>query len=171
MKFGRLVDGKWLDVQTGASKAVIESMFVASLISAWDNAGEGFSECPADAEHGDTDNGDGTVTKPPPLPSKPVVFNGADWREYAYRKLGEVALPAGTPAQQDMAGLVRYGGILKAARASTDDGVIAALDQYDDATNFRKEKVLVFLGLLNSTDPKIVTDAEFADIMTYWPNA
>lgn len=104
----------------------------------------------------------------PDPPKQPVVFDGADWREYAYGVLGTIAMPQGTVEQKMSAGMVRYGAILKAARASTDNGVIAALDQYDDATNFRKDKVMIFLSFLNNNG-KIVTDAEIAGIAVNWP--
>jgi hypothetical protein len=99
----------------------------------------------------------------------PVVFDGADWREYAYRELGKIAVPAGTEAEQELAGLARYGAILKDGRASTEPTVIAAFDQYDRATAFRKDKVTLFLGVLNSGTPKIVEDNELAAIIGNWP--
>lgn len=101
-------------------------------------------------------------------PRAPRVFDSADWKEYAYKKLGEIAAPSGNADQKMIAGMRRYGKILKDARASTDDGTIAALDQYDDATNFRKDKVSIFLTFLND-DGKIVADAELLAIVSDWP--
>jgi hypothetical protein len=103
-------------------------------------------------------------------PAAPLVFDSADWKGYAYTVLGTIALPAGTSDERLAAGMRRYGAILKAARASTDDGTIAALDQYDDATNFRKDKVSVFLSFLNA-DGQIVTGTELAAIVGGWPEA
>lgn len=91
----------------------------------------------------------------------PLVLDGADWREYAYGVLG-----SGNAAT----GLARYGAILKGARASTDDSVVAALDQYANATNFRKEKVAIFLQVLVA-DGEIVTPTEYAAILASWPEA
>lgn len=107
-------------------------------------------------------------TEPSQVEPVPVTFDSADWKEYAYSVLGAIAVPAGNEIEQLAAGMRRYGAILKAARASTDEGTIAALDQYDDATNYRKDKVEIFLGFLNA-DNEIVTDAEFAGIVANWP--
>lgn len=96
------------------------------------------------------------------------VLDTSDWREYAYGILGDIALPNGTDDEKMMAGIRRYGAIIKAARASDDDGTVAALDQYDDAGAYRKDKVSIFLGILNA-DSNIVTDAELAAIIENWP--
>jgi hypothetical protein len=114
---------------------------------------------------------DGTVVETPSKapPAQPVVFDSADWKGYAYRVLGTLALPNGTNDEKDLAGLTRYGGIIKAARASDADAVVGALDQYDDATNFRKDKVTVFLGVLVTAG--IVTAEEYAAILASWPEA
>jgi hypothetical protein len=69
-----------------------------------------------------------------------------------------------------LAGITRYGEILLAGRASVNPATVAAFEQYNRATNFRKDKVQVFLGILNR-DSKIVTNAEFAAIIAAWPNA
>jgi len=106
----------------------------------------------------------------PDPPVAPLVFDSADWKGYAYSVLGAIALPLGTTDEKLAAGMRRYGAILKAARASTDDGTIAALDQYDDATNFRKDKVSIFLMFLNA-DGQIVTNTELAAIIGGWPEA
>lgn len=122
-----------------------------------------------DAVPGTIANGDGTFSNPTNTKQTPVVFDSADWKGYAYGVLGAIAAPAGNELEQLAAGMRRYGAILKVARASTDEGTIAALDQYDDATNYRKDKVVIFLGFLNA-DNKIVTDAEFEAIVGSWPN-
>lgn len=109
-------------------------------------------------------------TEPFVATPQPKDLSSADWQEYAYTVLGAVALPSGTAAEQQAAGFARYGAILIAARALTSNaGVVAALEQYDRASSFRKDKVTVFLGVLNGTDPKVVTDAEFAAIIGNWP--
>ena len=104
---------------------------------------------------------------PDALPPVAVVLDGAEWREYAYRQLGAILAPAGDDAQKDAAGLTRYGGILKDGRASTDDTVIAAFDQYDDASRFRQDKVTIFLSVLLIAG--ILTQAEFDAIINNWP--
>jgi hypothetical protein len=99
----------------------------------------------------------------------PMVLPSADWKEYAYGVLGALIVPAGTDQQKLMAGLARYGAIIKGARASTSDGVVGALDQYDDASNFRKDKVELFLGVLVTAG--IVTGDEYDAISNSWPTA
>jgi len=113
---------------------------------------------------------DGTVTeRAVEVPdAQPVTFDSADWKGYAYAVLGTIALPLGSTDEKLEAGMRRYGAILKAVRASTDDGTIAALDQYDDATNFRKDKVSISLTFLNA-DGEIVTTAELQAIIGGWP--
>lgn len=98
----------------------------------------------------------------------PAVLDSADWKEYAYGVLGAIAAPAGTDDEKLAAGLARYGRIIKDARASESDAVYGALDQYDDATNFHKEKVAIFLGVLVTDE--VVTPTEFAAIIANWPN-
>ena len=134
--------------------------------------GGGFIDVPGDAQNGAKDNGDGTYTNPTPTAPAlaPKVFDTASWKEYAYGVLGTIAAPLGTDDEKLTAGLRRYGAILKAARASIDDGTVAALDQYDDADNYRKDRVALFLKVLND-DNKIVTDTEFAAIIGSWPEA
>lgn len=115
---------------------------------------------------------DGSKTWPYTAPTSATVytvFDGASWREYAYGVLGAIAAPSGTDAEKAAAGFARYGQIIKDGRASTEPTVFGALDQYDDASRFRKDKVTIFLGVLNGTDPKIVTDAELAAIIGNWP--
>lgn len=107
----------------------------------------------------------------PAAVTSPVVFDGADWREYCYAQLGAIVAPSCTNAEKEAAGLARYGEILKNVRASKVPAVIGAFDQYDNSPAFRKDRVTVFLGVLNSTDPKIVTDAELAAIVGNWTNA
>lgn len=101
--------------------------------------------------------------------TRPVVFDSADWKAYAYGVLGTIAEPNGTTEEKLLAGMDRYGEILKGARASTTNRVIAALDQYEGATNFRKDKVEIFLGAL--TADGIVTPTEFGAILDNWPTA
>lgn len=124
---------------------------------------------PDGTQHGALDNGDGTFTNPESHASvEPIIFDSADWKAYAYGVLGAIAAPEGTDQEKLLAGMARYGAILKAARASTDNMVIAALDQYDTEKYFRKDKVLRFLGVLN-VNGDIVTDAELAAFNVQWP--
>jgi hypothetical protein len=114
--------------------------------------------------------GEKVVIQHPASPAIPVTYDSADWQEFAYGVLGTVALPAGTTEQKMLAGITRYGEILLAGRASVNPATVAAFEQYNRATNFRKDKVQVFLGILNR-DSKIVTNAEFAAIIAARPNA
>ncbi len=97
-----------------------------------------------------------------------VTFDSSDWKAYAYGVLGHIAAPEGSDQEKLVAGMRRYGAILKAARASADDGTIAALDQYDTERTFRKDQVEIFLTFLNE-DGEIVTDAELVAIVGGWP--
>lgn len=108
--------------------------------------------------------------------SAPVVFDSADWQEYAYGVLGTLAVPQGTTEQKMLAGIARYGEIITKGRASAAAAsdaagyaTAAAIDQYDCAKNFRKDKVAIFLGILNA-DNKIVKDTELAAVVGSWPN-
>jgi len=104
----------------------------------------------------------------PDPPSTPRVLDEAAWRDHAYAVLGALAQPNGVLEHNLLAGLTRYGAILKAARASDDDGVVGALDQYGALDkNFRKEKLALFLQVLASAG--IVTPLEYAAIMSTWP--
>lgn len=118
-------------------------------------------------------NADGTINEEksrpaPSSPSTPTIFDSADWKRYAYGVLGAIAAPDGTDQEKLLAGMSRYGAILKAARASTDNMVIAAVDQYDSESRFRKDQVIIFLKALND-DNEIVTGAEYTAIITGWP--
>jgi len=166
MKYARKdASGRWIDVH------IVPSDLFSDLADLERKTGvTGFLEVDDGVENGATDDGNGGYTNPTPIttPKQDIVFDSADWKEYAYGILGTIAAPTGTIDEKLQAGLRRYGKILKDARASTDDGTIAALDQYGDASNFRKDKVAVFLGILNA-DGKIVTDLELGAIITYWP--
>jgi len=112
--------------------------------------------------------GEKIVIQHPAPPVVPTIFDSADWQEYAYGVLGTLALPNGTTDQKMLAGITRYGEILIDGRASVNPATVAAFEQYNRATNFRKDKVQVFLGILNA-DNLIVSNAEFAAIIASWP--
>lgn len=129
------------------------------------------------AANGDIVNVDGSITKPdlPPQDVRYKTLDAAEWRDFAYVVLGNlqpVDIPDDATDEEAaqlvlLAGLRRYGAILKAARASDDEGVIAALDQYDIAENFQKDRVLLFLGALE--DAQIVEALETIAIASNWP--
>lgn len=164
----RIVDGYAVDV------CVTPPALSERFASAW-LAQQTFYNAPDGTNNGrpGTVNPDGSVTwganpSSPPAPAPvPRVLNGADWKDYAYGVLGALVAPAGTDQEKALAGLRRYGAILKAARASVDDGVVGALDQYDDAVNFRKDKVEMFLAVLMGAG--IVTLTEYNAIADNWP--
>lgn len=161
MKFARLVNGQFCDPTVADSLVELDTRYAPTYVTRLKNAGEWFAEI-TDQQY---------INLFTVLATTPKTFDGADWREYAYLILGTVALPAGTTDEKIAAGLARYGAILNAGRAAvpTDGLVAGAFDQYDRATNFRKDKVTIFLGVLNQTNPKIVEDNEFAAIIASWP--
>lgn len=103
-----------------------------------------------------------------PASAVDVVFEDDAWEDYAYAKLGAIALPDGTTEQQYNAGMVRYGAILIAGRTSTEPAVAAAFNRYNRAKTFRKGEATKFLSLLKSVNPKIVEDNEFTAIIGDW---
>lgn len=158
----------WAQIIGGKAVNVVTADPVLCFPAEWLAGQPPFIQVPDGTQNYAADNGDGTFTSPPDAPTSPLVLDSADWKGYAYTVLGSIALPLGTTDEKLAAGMRRYGAILKAARASTDDGTIAALDQYDDATNFRKDKVSIFLSFLNA-DGEIVTTTEFQSIIGGWP--
>lgn len=143
------------------AEAFLEKMFPGK---------SGWQAVPDNAVNGTIDHGDGNFETPEITQrSSPVIFDSADWNEFAYAVLGEIALPESDDDDKKLlAGMDRYGAILQAARASTDNLVVAAVDQYDTEKYFRKDKVLRFLGVLN-VNGDIVTDAELAAFNVQWP--
>ncbi len=160
-------------IETGAALDPIErdtadayrALYAPAVVALWTVA-----EVPAGTKHGAKANGDGTYTNPAETnPTSPVVFDKADFKEYAYKVLGELALPNGTADQKVSAGLTRFGEIIMAADASTNPSVFAAFDQYKDAKTYRKEKVALFLAVLVTAT--IVTQNEYNAIINGWPEA
>jgi len=106
---------------------------------------------------------------PAPLPEPaPVVFNSADWQEYAYGVLGTLAVPNGSFQEKLESGLERYGEIILAARNSVAPKTVASYEQYRRAENFRLDKVTLFLQVLVA-DGQIVTPTEYTAIIASWP--
>lgn len=161
--FAHIETGAALDPIERESADAYRALFAQSVTQSWTVA-----EVPDGTQHGAMPNGDGTYTNPAnPQPQADVVFDKADFKEYAYGVLGTIALPNGTAQQKLEAGLARFGAIIMAADASTDASVFAAYDQYKDANSYRKEKVSVFLGILVTAT--IVTNTEYAAIISNWP--
>ena len=172
MKYGIIVNGR-----------VTEATEIPDPLPAWANDTQSFLDkvfpnladaawiqIPDDVVSGATDDGDGSYTNPveSTQPTQPVTFDSADFQEYAYGILGTLAVPNGTTDQKMIAGITRYGEILLAGRASVNPATVAAFEQYNRAVSFKKEKVQIFLGILNA-DSEIVTDDELEAIIGYWP--
>lgn len=108
---------------------------------------------------------DGTVVVTP----VPRVLDAADFSELCYAALGALALPDGSAEDQALAGIARFGAILKAVRADTSDSVVAANDRYESskaANRFAKDKVAQFFGLIAAH----ITAPETAAILASWPS-
>lgn len=171
MKFGRLDGGKWLDVAEAASVEEIQKRFAPALVAQWNAAGVGFSQCPANAEHGDIGNGDGTVTKPPIAtpPARAAVLSATSFMDVAIAGLLSLG---GTQAQA----VARFQEIVEAARDFNDpnDVVLSrqvryAHNRYSKADTFNK--AVVSQLLLIFTDALICTTQERTAILAVWPNA
>ena len=105
-----------------------------------------------------TDNGDGTYTNPQ-IPTLPVIYKTLSKTEFAdhcYAQLGG-----------GITGIDRFGAILKAAAASTNDGVYAALDRYKSANTIEKANASTFIALLQSDG--ILTQQEANNVVNNWP--
>lgn len=111
---------------------------------------------------------------PPAIPAPvaiPAVMTKANFQLYAYATLGAVAAPGGTPAQKNLAGIVRFGAVLLAMKASSDPGTAAALDGYNNNDAFNLTYVTSFLGLIGpAPGSAIVTSTEATAFITNWPN-
>ena len=105
-----------------------------------------------------TDNGDGTYTNPP-IPTPLVIYktlSKTEFADYCYKQLGD-----------GITGIDRFGAILKAASASTNDGVYAALDRYKSANTIEKANASIFIALLQSDG--ILTQQEANNVINNWP--
>lgn len=100
--------------------------------------------------------------------TKPKDYSPAEFKEFCYGVLGALAVPEGNSEQKILAGVRAFGAIRRAGLASEDDAIFQAMDEYNKAGAFEKEKTLRFLAILNSTTPKIVSDAQLEAIAGSW---
>lgn len=118
-----------------------------------------------DCVPGATYNGPGDSTNPP-MPAPPVV--PATLSKTAFMDLCETAFGGGTT------GRARFGKIIKACAASTDDEVRFVYERYQGALTFDKTKVFGFFTLLINkgvglVDPAVSTTERTA-VNNGWPN-
>jgi hypothetical protein len=153
--YGKIANKKTFDVFTTPDPlppwASDDATFVARLRP-------GSILLPEGTENSATDNGDGTYTNTPrPIPH--VIYKTLSKTEFAdhcYAQLGG-----------GITGIDRFGAILKAASASTNDGVYAALDRYKSANTIQKDNAAIFIALLQSDG--ILTQQEANNVINKWP--
>jgi len=94
---------------------------------------------------------------PPPAPStNAAILSKTQYMDHCFAQFGG-----------ETTGRLRYGAIMKAARASTNDGVVVSLEYYKGATSVEKDSATVFLALLVSA--AICTQQEADAVINNWP--
>ena len=94
------------------------------------------------------------ITADPPIVAK--VLSKTEFADHCYAQLGG-----------GITGIDRFGAILKAAAASTNNGVYAALDRYKSANTIQKDNTSTFIALLQSDG--ILTQQEADNVINNWP--
>lgn len=94
---------------------------------------------------------------PAPAPStNPCTLSKTEYQDHCFTQLGGGAT-----------GLSRFGAIMKASRASTNDGVVACMERYDAAGSVEKADAQTFIALLVTA--LICTQQEFDNVINNWP--
>lgn len=98
-----------------------------------------------------------TIIHPDP-PTYPKVLTKTEFQKHCHAQLGGGSV-----------GLQRYGEILKNARSSTIDVVVAVMEYYDDATSTEKPEaanmIAIFVGV------GLATQTEADAVINNWPVA
>jgi len=156
--YGKIVGSKTIDVFNTRDAYGNLPEWAATDQEFVDNLRPGSILLPDGTLDNATDNGDGTYTNPP-IPAQIVIYktlSKIEFSDYCYAQLGD-----------GIAGVDRFGAILKAAAASTDDGVYACLDRYESSNTIEKYNASIFIGLLQSDG--IMTQEEANNIINNWP--
>lgn len=109
------------------------------------------------------------ATAPSAIPLPPQVLTKAQFQIYSYATLGAVDDPSGTAAQQQLAGITRFGQILLAMKASNDNATAAVLDAYNNNVSFDLPTVEMFAAVVGPAGSNIVTSAETSALIGNWP--
>ena len=147
-KYARNKDGSWIDVFDADDASVLERRLGVT----------GFIQVDDAVKHGDiVVEPDGFISRPiPPLVFTAKVLSKTEFADHCYEQLGG-----------GITGIDRFGAILKAAAASTNDGVYAALDRYKSANTIEKANASIFIALLQSDG--ILTQQEANNVINNWP--
>jgi len=151
--FGRLLDGKWLDVTTGPDLATVQLRFPFPITScpATDTNGEPL-------RHGAVDNGNGTATNPVIVVTlTPAILSASGFQETC-----ETGFGGGT------VGATRFGAVMRALASSADDLVFSINQRFVKSTTFDKTKTAFALAVLQNKT--IITAGERTAIIAAWPN-
>lgn len=159
--YGKIVGGKTIDVFNTRDASGNLPEWASTDQDFVDRLRQGSILLPDGTLDHATDNGDGTYTNPPipTLPTLPVIYktlSKTEFSDYCYAQLGG-----------GITGIDRFGAILKAAAASTNDGVYAALDRYKSANTIQKDNTATFIALLQSDG--ILTQQEADNVINNWP--
>lgn len=162
--FGRLLDGKWLDVTTGPDLATVQLRFPYPITA-----------CPATdtnghpLRHGATDNGNGTATNPS-VPTPATVYatlSATSFMDIAIAGLVTTGLTAGAATarfQEIVEGAKNFAGATETALR-----VRYAHERYAKADKFNREVVSALLSLFASPGVSIATAQERTAILSAWP--
>jgi len=156
--YGKIVDGKTIDVFNTRDASGNLPTWAGTDQDFVDRLRPGSILLPDGTLDHATDNGNGTYTNPP-IPTPPVIYktlSKTEFSDYCYAQLGG-----------GITGIDRFGAILKAAAASTNDGVYAALDRYKSANTIQKDNAAIFIALLQSDG--ILTQQEADNVINNWP--
>ena len=94
---------------------------------------------------------------PPPAPTtNPKILSKTEYQDHCFSQLGGGST-----------GMVRYGAIMKAARSSNNDGVVACMERYEAANSVEKANAQIFIAFLVSA--AIATQQEADAVINNWP--
>lgn len=91
--------------------------------------------------------------------AKPRALAKTEFMDHCYSQLGG-----------GLTGVSRFGAVIKAARSSTEDTVVAAMERYDHAMSVEKENAAVFIGILKAASIASLTDNECDAVLDTWPS-
>ena len=161
-RVGRVVNDIVVDVIDGVTVAQAEAMFASDIVSQWNSASEGFVNIPSDIKNGAThDNGAYTNRAPVVATLSPVDLSRIEFKDYCYDQLEQVN------SSTRLQAVARFGEIISDGNASTDHGVLAAMDRYNDVDTIDKESCVEFFAMLLAQS--IITQAENDGVLDNWP--
>lgn len=105
----------------------------------------------------------------PDAPTQPIRMDKAGFNELCYAVLGGIASPSGTVEEKYAAGMGIFQAALEDSAVHASPTVRGAARHFNDVDWFVKDKVALFLGILEGAS--IINQTQMLGVLAAWPEA